>query len=193
MAESLGAQPVNLPYRAFYFSIAAGGSYLSVNDVIANGPYTTLGIKGSAFPVDLKIGYAFEENLIVHGDLISINSISVDVTADGHPIGTISGDNSASMIIFGAGCTYYFLPSDFFISGTLGGSSFTINKVNSSESTDIGFGLNAKLGKEWRISRKWNIGISMGISYAKVNNEADYMTEKLNGTSLGLLLNASRY
>jgi hypothetical protein len=179
-------------HEGFYLSMALGGSYFSLNDDITNGPYKTMDMKGSAMLFDLKLGYAMSPNFILHGDLFGISSLSVEVTADGQTLGTVSGDNSVGVTMFGAGGTYYFLPGNFFISGTVGVSAFSITQGTTSTSTQSGLGLNFKMGKEWWVSKRWGLGASLLFNYTNVNNEVDNMTEKLKGTSFGICFNASR-
>lgn len=191
IGTSLIAQ-YNRAHEGFYLSMAFGGTYLSIKDDITNGPYQKLEMKGSAVSFDLKLGYALTENIIIHGDIIGISSMSIDLTADGQNIGTVSGDNSVGIVMLGAGGTYYFLPGNIFISGTIGAANFSITEGNSTESTQTGLGLYAKAGKEWKVSKRWGLGVSIGFNYTSVNNNVDNMTEKLKGTSFGLSFNASR-
>ena len=48
-----------------------------------------------------------------------------------------------------------------------------------------------KVGKEWWISKNWDLGFSFAVSYINVNNEAGNMTEKLSGVTVGLSFNAT--
>lgn len=174
-----------------YLSMALGGGYLSINNDITNGPYNNMKMKGPGMAFDFKLGGAVKDNLILHADIMTVNSSSADVTADGEELGTISGDNSVGVMMFGAGTTYYFMPQNVFISGTLGIGGFTITSGENTSSTQKGFGLFVKLGKEWWISKNWDLGLSAGFNYTNVNNKADDMTEKLSGTSFGLCVNAT--
>ena len=174
-----------------YFSISGGGAYLSINDDITNGPYNTMEMKGFGGGFDFKLGAAVKENFILHGDLIGTSSGSINVTVDGDEIGTISGDNSVGTTIFGGGATYYFMPQNIFISGTLGVGGFSITTDGETGNTQKGFGMYMKVGKEWWISKNWDLGFSFAVSYINVNNEAGNMTEKLSGVTVGLSFNAT--
>jgi len=173
-----------------FLSMSLGVSYLSINDDITGSTYDNMKMTGTGIALDLKFGFVIKENFILHGDIISSNSFSLEVLVDGEPLGTISGDNSVSMTMFGGGGTYYFLPSVYF-SGTIGMGGFSITANESTTSTQKGFGLNLKLGKEWWVSKNWDLGGSIGFNYINVNNEVGTVTEKLSGVSIGLLFTAT--
>ena len=175
----------------FFLSMSLGVSHFSLNNDITNGPYNNMKISGPAATFDIKIGGAIKENFILHGDIISTSSSSADVTVDGQKIGTLSGDNSVGMIMVGAGVTYYFMPVNIFISSTIGAGNFTIATGGNDTKTEKGFGLYLKTGKEWWVSDKWGLGVSMAFNYLKVNNEIMGMTENLKGSSFGISFNST--
>lgn len=178
-------------HSGLYISMSAGLAYLSINDDITNGPNETMTLKGIGGAFDFKLGAVIKENFILHGDLIITTSGSIDVTLDGEPAGTISGENSVAINMFGAGATYYFMPQSFFISGTVGPAWYSITSDEATSNTQKGFGLDMKVGKEWFVSKNWDLGGSIGFNYTKINNEVDTMTEKLSGISVRLSFNAT--
>ena len=173
-----------------FFSASLGVSYLSINDDITGSTYDNMKMKGTGIALDIKLGAVIKENFILHGDIITSNSISLEVLIDGEPLGTITGDNSVSMIMFGGGGTYYFLPGAYF-SGTIGIGGFSIKANENTTNTQKGLGINLKLGKEWWVSKNWDLGGSIGLNYINVNNEVETVTEKLSGVSIGLLFTAT--
>ncbi len=178
-------------HSGLFISMSGGLTYISINDDITNGPYSNMQFKGIGGGFDIKLGAVVKDNFILHGDIITVSSGSINITADGNEIGTISGDNSIGMIMFGGGATYYFMPQNVFISGTMGVGGFSVTTDGESLNTQKGFGLYMKLGKEWWISKGWDIGGSIGFNYTNVNNEAGGITEKLSGISIGILFTAT--
>jgi len=173
-----------------FISASLGASYLSINDDITGSTYDNMKMKGACIALDIKLGAVVKENFILHADIITSNSMSLEILADGEPLGTITGDNSVSMVMFGGGGTYYFLPGAYF-SGTIGVGGFSIKANESTSNTQKGLGLNLKLGKEWWVSKNWDLGGSIGFNYTNVNNEVDTVSEKLSGVSIGLLFTAT--
>jgi hypothetical protein len=190
MAQS-DHEPGYQTHDRFFLSMSLGPAWMSINDDITDGPYNNMKMKGIGGIVDFKAGYALNESLILHGDVISISSGSIDITVDGTDMGTIEGDNSVGMIMVGGGLTNYFIPENFFISGTVGMGSFNITSGDNTSSTERGLGLLLKAGKEWWISSRWALGMSASFNYTHVNNNADGMQENLSGMALGISFNAT--
>lgn len=190
MAQS-DHEPGYQAHDGFFLSMSVGPGMIYINDDITNGPYDNMKMNGVGGIVDIKVGYAIKENLILHGDIISISSGKVDVVADGTDLGTIEGDNSVGVIMFGGGFTNYFMPNNMFISGTVGIGSFNITTNDQTSSTQRGLGLYIKAGKEWWVSSRWGLGVSAGFNYTHVNNDVDGLLESLTGTSFGISFNAT--
>jgi hypothetical protein len=190
MAQS-DHEPGYQTHDRFFLSMSLGPAWMSINDDITNGPYNNMKMTGVGGIIDFKVGYALNESFILHGDVISVSSGKVDIVADGTTLGTIEGDNSVGMIMFGGGVTNYFMPNNFFVSGTAGIGSFNITTGESTSSTERGLGLLLKAGKEWWISSRWGMGVSATFNYTHVNNEADGMQEALSGIAFGVSLNAT--
>ena len=190
MAQS-DHEPGYQTHDGFFLSMSLGPGWVSINDDITDGPYNNMKMKGVGGIIDIKIGYAIKENFILHGDIISISTGQVDVVLDGVDIGTIEGDNSVGDIVFGAGFTNYFMPSNMFISGTAGIGSFTITTNDDTGSTERGFGFHLKAGKEWWVASRWGLGVSACFNYTHVNNDVGDFQESLTGTSVGISFNAT--
>ncbi|MEA1896792.1 MAG: autotransporter domain-containing protein [Bacteroidota bacterium] len=173
-----------------FFSASLGASYLSINDDITGSTSDNMKMTGTGIAIDIKLGAVIKENFILHGDIISTTSFSLKILVDGEPLGTISGDNSVSIIMFGGGGTYYFYPGVYF-SGTLGMGGFSITAGENTTNTQKGLGINLKLGKEWWVSKNWDLGGSIGFNYTNVNNKVGDITEKLSGVSIGLMFTAT--
>ena len=69
--------------------------------------------------------------------------------------------------MIGGGITYYIMPSNIFLQGSLGIGNFNLidNDKKTSVSTDRGFSMQLKVGKEWWISKRWRLGVA--LTYGK--------------------------
>lgn len=179
------------PNSGIFLSMSLGPSYLSINDDITGSDINNMTFKGVGIVFDIQVGAPIKENFILHGDLITSSSGSVDMTFDGEDVGTLEGENSIGMMMFGGGFTYYVMPSNIFFSGVLGVGGFTMTVEDNTANTQKGFGLFVKAGKEWYISSNWDLGFNINLNYTNVNNEAESITEKLSGFSVGLGFNAT--
>jgi hypothetical protein len=97
--------------------------------------------------------------------------------------------------MIGGGVTYYLMPVNIFFSGSMGLGNFSIidsNDNSNNVSTQRGFSMQIKIGKEWWISKKWGIGLSLTYGKTKLTNEpGGGVVEKMNSNRFGVLFNAS--
>jgi len=191
------AQFVKLPkpigfhqHDGFYLSMGLGTNFASISAIDFSGKNTYTGTGGQ---FDLKVGGAFRENLIFHGTLISNYMTGPKVKTDGSSIKTSNKVQMGESLI-GGGFTYYQMPINAFVSVSAGIGGFSI--INEDEdidgSTDKGFSLQIKIGKEWWVSKNWGFGI--GISYLTTNltnKPTDQINEKINSDNFGMLFNTT--
>lgn len=179
------------PNSGVYLSMSLGPSYLSINDDITGSDIENITFKGVGIVFDLQVGAPIKENFILHGDIISSSSGSVDMTFDGEEVGTLEGDNSIGMMLFGGGFTVYSMPANIFFSGVAGVGGFSMTVEDETSNTQKGFGVFFKAGKEWYISSNWDLGFNINFNYTNVTNDVESVSEKLSGFSIGLGFNAT--
>lgn len=179
------------PNSGVFLSMSLGPSYLSINNDITGSDIDNMTFKGVGIVFDFQVGAPIKENFILHGDIVTSSSGSVDMTFDGETVATLEGENSIGMMMFGGGFTYYLMPSNIFFTGVLGVGGFSLTVEDETANTQKGLGLFVKAGKEWYISSKWDLGFNFNFNYTNVKNEAESLTEKLSGFSVGVGLNAT--
>jgi len=188
-------------HDGFYLSMSVGPVFGKVMDDVSsfNGasPYT-LDMSGTGSVFDFKIGGAIRENLILHATLIS-NAFSgpTIITTRNSSSTKVKAPNSFSIgeAMYGVGMTYYIMPSNILLSGSIGVGGYTLmdSKDDSHDiSTDGGFSMQLKLGKEWWVSKNWGLGI--GLTYGRTNVSNEPSTgekEELNSNRFGILFNTT--
>ncbi|MEZ5000655.1 MAG: hypothetical protein R2744_13445 [Bacteroidales bacterium] len=180
------------PGSGLFLSMSIGPSYMSINDDITGGTYDNITFKGYGMGLDFQLGAVFRENLIFHGDLVAVPSSSLKMTVDGEEAGTLEDENEIGMMMYGGGLTYYIMPQNIFLSGAIGAGQYTITTAGEEGgSTQTGIGLFLKVGKEWFVSKNWDLGFNFSFKYVYVNNEVETMAEKLSGISAGIGFNAT--
>jgi hypothetical protein len=129
--------------------------------------------------IDIRIGGAVKENLILSFDVLgsgimvpraSGKGLNVNGLGVPSPPDTVYGEVAAGA---GLGVTYYFMPHNVFLSGTLGfGTLSMIHKYGTQSDSSIGSReswrfsdadgvmLRIKVGKEWWVSKNWGLGVS---------------------------------
>ena len=186
-------------HDGFYLSMNAGPVFGKITDQLKSGyPPGTIGFTGNGGVFDFKIGWAVRENLILHAALISNGMVGPNVeTTDAYGnTNNVKAPDTFGIgeAMYGLGITHYFMPSNLFVSGTLGVGNYSMmdekDKANNG-STDTGFSLQLKLGKEWWISKNWGIGVSMSYGKTSVTNETITNSEELNSNRFCILLNTT--
>jgi len=117
-------------------------------------------IAGGGGAFGLAIGMSVVPNLIVYAELFDNIATGPEVTQNGST-STASDDTAAGVVGIGLGVRYYFMPSNFFVAGTLAASSLTVQE-NGEETaqSDTGLGVSLSAGKEWFVSTNWGLGVA---------------------------------
>jgi hypothetical protein len=176
-------------HTGFYLSMGMGPAF---GKITSDMGHEQIDMSGTGMKFDFKIGGAVRENLILHATMIStmLNGPSVKSSYGG----TGKTENTLSIsenMLIGGGLTYYVMPSNLFLSGSLGLGNYSLtdtkNDVNGS--TNGGFSMQLKVGKEWWVARRWGLGIALTYGKTFVDNTAG--NEKLNSSRFGILFNAT--
>ena len=178
-------------HKGFYLSMSAGPDFAGINSEVV-GNYK-LNFNGTGGQFDLKIGGAIKENLILHATMTANSMTGPKITSGGSSQNT-SNNLALGEAMFGVGITYYVMPSNIFLSSSLGVGNFTIidNDKKTSISSDRGFSMQLKVGKEWWVSSKWGLGVA--LTYGKTqltNSPGDGVKELMNSNNIGILFNVT--
>ncbi len=121
---------------------------------------------GPAIAGSLMLGGAIKDNLILHADIWSIGHVTEreDEKVEGFSVGVV-----------GLGVTYYFMPTNLYITASVGPAISGLTLVdtdNDKYEVDALFGLGASLalGKEWWVSENWGLGLALRGNYAYTAN-----------------------
>jgi hypothetical protein len=170
-------------HDGFFLSISPGLAFGSTEaDLGGNaGSWDNITFRGPGGILDLKVGGALAENLILSADFIGRNVRGPDMETVG---GTSDLDDDVMLSdgTVGIGLTYYIMPANVFLSGTLGVGRFTLRNTSDDDNdpvnTNPGFSLHAKVGKEWWVSRNWGLGVAAGYGFIGAerdeNSDADF-------------------
>ena len=179
--------PVSHPHEhnGLYFSFSPGlgeGNFQQANYQGTD----KLEYSGGTTNIDIKLGGVVARNLILSGDFIGTSMLWPDVRVG--PIDYGRENSELRQGLLGLGLTYYFMPSNVFVSGTLGAGGFTYVNPNSDYKSDRGVGFQMKIGREWWVSPRWGVGVSMFYLNQHVNEPNN---QDLDAGFFGLLLNTA--
>lgn len=189
-AASLAAQegtPGHHTHTGFYLSLNPG---IAVGKTVQDAGYEVT-YKGGGSALELRIGGAVKENLILSFDLITRAVSEPEVETDApFPVGS-GDDQRLSDHTAGLGVTWYFMPHNVFVSGTLGMGFITLvnTSTDNGAATDAGLALSLKVGKEWWVSKNWGLGVSGGYGY--VGGKGGDFSGDLKSNKLFVLFNTT--
>lgn len=177
-------------HDGFYLSMSIGPVFGKITDDIINN--YKMDITGTGCQFDFKIGGAISENLILHATLLS-NSLAGPTVKVSKQSVQAPNNLTVGEAMIGGGLTYYVMPSNIFLSGSLGFGNFTVidSKNDINTSTKRGFSMQLKAGKEWWISKNWGFGISLTYGKTNLTNKSDGIEEKMDSNRFGILFNTT--
>lgn len=140
-------------------------------------PGSDMILTGLASVFRFQIGGSISDNLVLFGELggFIISDPEVDY---GENSGALE-DTDLSISDFGGGLTYYFMPSNFYISGTftLSKNEIKIRPLNVVGETEMGYGAYLSVGKEWWVSADWGLGVA-GFYYFSNTTDKEAVSDK---------------
>jgi len=181
-------------HKGFYLSMSIGPAFGSITHDVTQPFKGQLDYSGTGVLFDIKIGGAVKENLILHATFASTSLTGPEVKSNNQSIKAPNNMSINENMTFGGGLTYYIMPANFFLSGSMGIGNFSLidndnNKNN--VSTSNGFSMQLKVGKEWWVGKRWGLGAALTYGKTSVNNEGSGYKEKLNSNRIGILFNAT--
>ena len=145
---------------------------------------------GDAGHVNIALGYAVIENLIIHAEMFGGFLTNATVKLNGEEIGELGEDTQLNLYGFGIGVTYYVMPLNLYIAGSLGAADANLQiDGETRELRDAsGTAINLMVGKEWWVSDNWGLGVA--AQYYRIDME--YANDgELDANAAGLLFSAT--
>lgn len=153
----------------FLLRLALGLGYESLGISGDNGTDISLGGFGGA--LEVAIGGVVTPNLSINADLFASTVVNPTVDFNGQEFE--SDDVSVSLTCLGVGVTYYIMPLNLYLAGSVGLGKASFNFEGDNSDADWGFALNAMIGKEFFVSQDWGIGVAGQLIFADVPTDSD--------------------
>jgi hypothetical protein len=178
--------------KGFFLRLSAGGggARTTIDDVpVFEGEEDVdLEFSGPAGDVNFAIGGTVSPNLASHATLAgwSVSDPEVDLG----PIDVEIDDATLSLSMFGAGATYYFMPANIYISGSIGAAMLTSEVDGDEEESDTGIAVDLTAGKEWWVGNSWGLGVAVGANLHSVP-ASDFEDKNFSGSSFAIRFSAT--
>lgn len=185
LALPTAARAARETHDGFFGRLQAGFGYTRMTS-------TPLTIQGEGTLLNVALGASLNEHLGVFGEL----SQTMIFAPSFHPNGDYADDDdgvSTRLSGLGAGATWYFLPTNLYVSGTVRMLMASVQVMHDRDAdvrfrTDFGYGLNLSFGKEWWVDDEWGLGAAATAQLSRIPDQDD--TTWHNGT-FGLALSAT--
>jgi hypothetical protein len=184
-------------HDGFYLRLQIGGGYTRMS---AKANDIEQKISGGSFAFGLALGGSVTPNLVIFGALTGTSISDPDVAVNG--VSETATDWTASMSGIGAGAAYYLVPANVYFSGTLLAMTLSLrDRLDSSSSSDpnnsteLGFGFEGLVGKEWWVSDNWGLGAAGQLMLGSMKAKGAFVTggevPTWSSMAISLLLSAT--
>lgn len=173
--------PPRARHSGLFMRVTLGPGGASASEE-AFGSETRIGGFGWLF--EASLGGAVAPNLVLHGSIFYSGVPDPNVEQDEEDLP--GADALFTTSALGIGVTYYFMPTNMYVSGAFGFGVATFEDRFGVGDSDPGPALNLLIGKEWWVASEWGIGVAGRLFYMNLHN-----IERLEVTGLGLLFSAT--
>lgn len=161
IAAALAANAAQAQVRShegLFIRLDAGIAYKAMNEPTGTS-YGDLKLDGAAGTFGVAVGATVAPDLILAGHLYASAASNPSLSFSNGPSGSTS-DTTASMVGLGPQLTYYFMPMNVYVSGTLALTKLSLKVNGASGDSEWGVGTLLAVGKEWYVSDKWGLGVA---------------------------------
>ena len=169
------------------FFLRLSGGLGGANTSLETGPLDAE-ISGRSGDFNMAIGGIIGNNLALHGTFFGWATTDPDLDVEG--LGSTEIDGDLSMSGVGGGLTYYFMPANIYLSGSLGAAWLSVEGDEELEGeSDTGIAGELTLGKEWWLGGSWGLGLAGAFGYHTIPD--DNINENWSGTSWAIRFSAT--
>ena len=192
-------QPVYVQPRVYAHSVGfffRGGIGLGYGNFSTSASVGDVRFSGLAVQLDLGLGFAFTREFALHLDVAGASLASPSLSVGSAALSTSSGISATTSLV-GVGGTYYLMPANLYVSGTIGAAILAAEIPTTAgyrrAESGIGWGVNVMAGKEWFIGGSWSLGVAAQLIYTRTPDTDTSSTVYWNNLAAGALFSATLY
>ena len=154
-----------------------------------------LDLSGGNSDGEIAIGGRVGKNLMLHGTMFGwiMSGPKADLTLSG--LGSASTDLDGNLMLsgFGGGLTYYMMPTNLYVTGSLGMATLTSDLEDPFKGdSESGFAFTLGLGKEWWVGDAWGLGLAGAFThFSAQDKDIVGSSENWSGPSYALRFSAT--
>ena len=172
-------------HDGFFLRLSAGAGQASTGiDVF--GVSTEL--SGQSADLNIAVGGMIAGNLALHGTIFGWGVYGPDQEQEGEV--EEDDDGVVAMSAWGGGLTYYFMPINLYVSGSLGLGSLVFETDDVDEDSDSSLAGEISLGKEWWVGGSWGLGVAGSLGFHALPHP-EFGDEKWIGNSWSIRFSAT--
>ena len=155
-------------------------------------PISDLTLSGTSGVFRFQIGGSIADNLILFGELGGFSVTNPE--AEYGEYSDALSDVELQITDYGGGLTYYFMPSNIYVSGTitLSKNRLNVRALEVTGETEMGYGAYLSAGKEWWVSGDWALGVAGFYYFSEVTDKDVGGTEyPVSNTVFGVVFSAT--
>ncbi|MDD9937473.1 MAG: hypothetical protein OXT09_27930 [Myxococcales bacterium] len=148
-------------------------------------------ITGVATAFNFVLGSMVSDNLAVNLDLV--------LSRAGNADHGVLEDTTFAAVHFGAGVTYWIMPANVFLAGSLGAARSSVEgtpiridiEIPDIDPSRVGVGVHLSAGKLWWIARRWGLGASLSLLASTASNPDGGIDTERNVLGAAVALSAT--
>ena len=139
---------------------------------------SSLQVSGVSLGLDVSLGGAVTRNIVISGHIWGSYLTNPTVWSNGRSVTLDNSSVTAGAV--GPQFTYYFVPSNWSLSGTVGVGLVSANFDGKTVNSDGGLAAQFGVAKQWYVGDRTSLGVSMHLNLSS-NGDAD---ATLSGTGV---------
>jgi hypothetical protein len=159
--------------------------------------YVDVGFAGGGWNSSLDIGGSNGDNLAIFGRLRHVTLVDANLYLDDDEVRDVDVSLLTQSMI-GVGVSYFIMPLNMYLGAAVGMGLLTTSykrpgRLEVKYDSDVGFALDAEIGKEWWVADDWGVGAAARVSFADIPTGDDEPRDAYFGAIFASLLLSVTY